>query len=136
MYSIHFVALFREQALAETRTLTTRGDAALPDDDYALAEAYCGDPQCACRRVMLNILGRRQGHVVTIRFGISFGFDRDDELAGTFLDPLKCAARVRRGVAPAGDAGAPPTRLTWRGWKRIITRSRASPLHIRRRCGR
>jgi hypothetical protein len=74
--------------MAETRTITTHGDAALPDDDYALAEAYCGDPQCDCRRVMLNILGRRQGHVVTIRFGISFGFDRDDEMAGPFLDPL------------------------------------------------
>lgn len=101
MHLIPFVALFREQAIAETRTLSTRGDAVLPDDDYALAEAYCGDSQCDCRRVMLNILGRRQGHVATI----SFGFDRDDDLAGPFLDPLKCAARVRRGVAPAGGAG-------------------------------
>ena len=84
MHLIPFVALFRVQAIAETRTITTRGDAALPDDAYALAEAYCGDPHCDCRRVMLNILGQRQGHVATI----SFGFERDGEMAGPFLDPL------------------------------------------------
>jgi len=90
MYLIPFVALFREQAIAETRTIMTRNHAELPDDDYALAEAYCTDPDCDCRRVMLNILGRRQGHVATI----SFGFDRDEEMAGPFLDPLNPQSRL------------------------------------------
>lgn len=84
MYLIPFIALFPEQAKTETRTLITRGHAELPDDDYALAEAYCSDPHCDCRRVMLNILGRRQGHVATI----SFAFDHGAEMAGSFLDPL------------------------------------------------
>jgi len=81
MYLIHFAALFREQAIAETRVITTFGDSDLPAGSYALAEAYCPDPQCDCRRVMLNIMGKRQGYVATI----SFGFDREDEMACPFL---------------------------------------------------
>ncbi len=34
---------------------------------------------------MLNVVGRRQHHVLA---SISYGFDRDDEFAGPFLDPL------------------------------------------------
>lgn len=87
MYLIPFVELFPRQAMATTRTITIRGHPKLPDDEYALVKAYCPDPACDCRRVMLNVLGRwrrQQGYLASI----SFGFDRDPELAGPFLDPL------------------------------------------------
>jgi hypothetical protein len=84
--------LFREVepevAERETRTATvlqTLDD--LPADDYVLMESYCPDPACDCRRVMLNVAGREQtkeGWLATI----SFGLDRDEEMAGPFLDPL------------------------------------------------
>jgi hypothetical protein len=86
MYLIPFVHLFPDQAIAETRTMTTRNHPVLPDDEYALVEAYCADPQCDCRRVMLNVLARRQGK--NCLASISFGFDRDEKMAGPFLDPL------------------------------------------------
>jgi hypothetical protein len=89
MYLVPFVQFFPEKAVAETRTITTRGHPRLPDDEYALVEAYCPDPTCDCRRVMLNVLGRRQGHLASI----SFGFDRDQEMAGPFLDPLNPQSR-------------------------------------------
>ena len=87
MYLIPFVQLFPEQAMAETRTITTQGHPVLPDDEYALVESYCTDPACDCRRVMLNVLPRRQGKRGFLA-AISFGFDRDEEMAGPFLDPL------------------------------------------------
>ncbi|MCG3162686.1 MAG: hypothetical protein JMDDDDMK_03991 [Acidobacteria bacterium] len=89
MYLIPFMEIFREQAMSETRTLTTPGSPDLPADSYALVESYCPDPQCDCRRVMLNVIADRQGHVATI----SFGFDRDEEMAGPFLDPLNKQSR-------------------------------------------
>ncbi len=82
-----FALLFPEQAAIETRTVTTRGHAQLPDDSYALVEAYCPDAKCDCRRVMINILPKsnpQHGFLASI----GFGFDRDREMAGPFLDPL------------------------------------------------
>ncbi len=87
MYLTRFVDIFREQGLAETRSITTRGSPLLPDDDWALFDSYCTDPHCDCRRVMLGVVRRSQvarGPIASI----SYGFDRDDELAGPFLDPL------------------------------------------------
>lgn len=89
MFLIPFVALFSEQAKTETRTLMTRNHTDLPHDNYALVELYCSDPKCDCRRVMLNILGERQGHLATI----SYAFDRDSDMAGPFLDPLNKQSR-------------------------------------------
>jgi len=87
LYLVPFAYLFPEQGPAETRVITTHGYPSLPDDEYALVESYCVDPKCDCRRVMLNVLPRRrmaQGYLAAI----SFGFDRQAELAGPFLDPL------------------------------------------------
>lgn len=91
MYLTLFVNLFPQQALAETRTIITRGHAVLPDDEYALLEAYCADPQCHCRRVMLNVVGRRQGPDFLASIG--YAFDRDDDFPGPALDPLNRQGR-------------------------------------------
>ena len=87
MYLIPFMTLFPEQGEAETRTITTLDHPKLPDDEYALVEAYCPDLACDCRRVMLNVFGRRQS-ARNYLASISFGFDRDEELAGPYLDRL------------------------------------------------
>jgi len=87
MYLTRFIDIFREQGIAETRSFTTQGSPGLPDDEYGLIECYCTDPECDCRRVMLNVVRRtraKRGYVASI----SYGFDRDDEMAGPFLDPL------------------------------------------------
>ncbi len=54
-----FAEIYPKLALAETRTIRTRGYPGLPDDEYALLESYCPDPKCDCRRVMLNVNSRR-----------------------------------------------------------------------------
>ncbi len=92
MSSIPFVALFPKQGEAETRTMTTIGYGQLPDDEYALVEAYCTDPSCDCQRVMLNVVGKQQmkeGYLAAI----SFGFNRDGEMAGPFLDPMNSQSK-------------------------------------------
>lgn len=96
MYLIPFVSLFREQGAAETRSIRTQGFPGLPDDEYALFEAYCPDPECDCRRVMLNVIGRRRGKQYLA--SISFGFDRDAELAGPFLDDLNPQSRYAESL--------------------------------------
>ena len=82
---VPFVRFFPQQGTAETRVLTIRGHPILPDDEYALLESFCDDPRCNCRRVMLNVIGRRQQDILA---SIGYGFDRGQELAGPFLDPL------------------------------------------------
>jgi hypothetical protein len=86
MYLTPFVSVFGELGGKETRVLTVRGYTALPNDEYALLEAYCMDPACDCRRVMLNVVGRHQG--ASPLASVSFGFERDSEMAGPFLDPI------------------------------------------------
>jgi len=80
-----FIHLFPEQGTAEMRTFIIRGAADLPDDEYGLLELYCMDAGCHCRRVLLNVVGRRQQAVLA---SVSYAFDPNDEWPGPFLDPL------------------------------------------------
>ncbi len=81
-----FVRYFKEIGEAETRTiyiLDERSDS-IPKGEYALAEFYCTDRKCDCRRVMLNVISKEKGHVASI----SFGFDPNGSMSGPFLDPI------------------------------------------------
>jgi hypothetical protein len=86
MYLEPFVRHFKEIGEAETRTIHILDDNAqgIPKGEYALAESYCTDRKCDCRRVMLNVISRNEGHVASI----SFGFDPDGPMPGPFLDPI------------------------------------------------
>jgi hypothetical protein len=85
-----FVRLFPQQGTAETRVLLVQGSAPLPDDEYGLLDSYCVETGCHCRRVMLNVAGRGQQKFLA---SIGFGFDRDGEDAGPYLDPLNPQSR-------------------------------------------
>jgi hypothetical protein len=87
---IRFDRLFPQQATAEVRVITLLRHPTLPDDEYALVESYCDDPACHCRRVLLSVVGRR---AMTALASIGYGFDRDGEWAGPFLDPLNPQSR-------------------------------------------
>ena len=83
-----FFEIEPELAERETRTITVlKAQDDLPEGTYGLIESYCPDPNCDCRRVMLNIACEEQlerGYLATV----SYAFDRDDDMAGPFLDPL------------------------------------------------
>jgi hypothetical protein len=89
-FLIPFLSLFREQGAAETRSFSTQGCPGTADDEYALFEAYCPDPECDCSRVMLNVIGRQGKECLA---SIRFGFDRNAELAGPFVDNLNAPSR-------------------------------------------
>ena len=100
---IPFHELFPELIDKETRFITILNDPVIPDDQYILVEVYCPDPNCNCRRVQLKVIAKentKQGELVTI----SFGFERDKELAGPYIDPLnpRCsyAGALFKIVAP------------------------------------
>ena len=85
---IPFHEIEPDLAEREIRQITVvRSQGELPEAAYALVESFCPDPACDCRRVMLNVACKEQperGFLATI----SYGFDRDEEMAGPFLDPL------------------------------------------------
>ncbi len=92
MSLIPFVPLFPEQGNQETRVINIYRHEILPDDEYALVESYCTDPQCDCRRVMLNVVGQRQMQKHYLA-SISFAFNRKDKMAGPFLDPINSQSK-------------------------------------------
>jgi hypothetical protein len=86
MYLEPFVRHFKEIGEAETRTIhiLEENPKGIPKGEYALAEFYCTDPKCDCRRVMLNVMSKAEGHVASI----GFGFDADGSMPGPYLDPI------------------------------------------------
>jgi len=87
VHLVSFFAVDAELAARETRVmhLLVPQDG-LPVGAYGLLEFYCPDPACDCRRVMLNVAEEKNPE----RFlaSISYGFDRDEDMAGPFLDPM------------------------------------------------
>lgn len=84
---IPFYIVEPELAVKETRVLNLlvpQGE--LPVGSYGLLEFYCPDPKCDCWRVMLNVVEEKD--LGCLLACISYGFDRDEEDAGPFLDPL------------------------------------------------
>ncbi len=84
---IPFHLLFPEIAESETRSITLFAPRGGPAKAYGLLEAYCPDPKCDCRRVMINVVDADRLEDGCLA-SISFGFDRDADMAGPFLDPL------------------------------------------------
>ncbi len=85
MTYIPFVTMFPEQAQLECRVIYVRNHGSIPDDDYALSEQYCVDPDCDCRRVLFTIIPRSFRDCIAM---VSCGFDRENESAKPVLDPL------------------------------------------------
>jgi len=87
MHLIPFYVVEPELAFQEMRVLhVLAATDELPKGNYGLLEYYCPDPDCDCRRVMLNVVEERQPG--SFLASISYGFDADDELSGPFLDYL------------------------------------------------
>ena len=68
----------------------------VPAGAYGLLEFYCPDPNCDCRRVMLSV--REKQRPERVLASINYGFDRDDEMAGPFLDPLNRQGRYAEAL--------------------------------------
>ncbi len=108
MYMTPFLRLFPDLAMIEMRTATVEATVqdvdGLPDGNYGFFELYCDDPECDCRRVMINVISRDTGAKVwaTINFGWedspfyrawSHDAPDADKFAGASLDPLNAQTR-------------------------------------------
>jgi hypothetical protein len=90
-----FLHLFPEIGPRETRTATiSGGDRSLPDDSYGFLELYCVDPDCDCRRVMINVFSETgPTHLATINHAFDPTAIDDPVQEQTFLDPLNVQSR-------------------------------------------
>ena len=89
MGMIGFHNLFPDIAEKEMRIAEIRNDPILPPDTYVFVEFYCVDPDCDCRRVMLNVISqKKEKHLATISH--AFDIPRSDAPVSeqTFLDPM------------------------------------------------
>jgi hypothetical protein len=94
-----FYSLFPDLAAREVRTATVFNNPELPPDTYAFTELYCVEPDCDCRRVMLNVIAKRSNkHLASI----NHAFDAPDDDAPvpeqTFLDPLNPQSRYSEAL--------------------------------------
>jgi hypothetical protein len=90
-----FFHLFPELAAQETRTaMVLPGHGPLPPDNYGFTEAYCIDPKCDCRRVLINVLAEgKLVHLATISHAFKAPSPDSHTPEQTFLDPLNPQSR-------------------------------------------
>lgn len=97
MSLIPFYYVDAKLAVDETRVLTfIKPYRGIPAGRYDLVEYFCPDPDCDCRRGMLNVVEERD--VEHFLASISYAFDRDDLDAGPFLDPLNPQSRYAQAL--------------------------------------
>jgi hypothetical protein len=88
MSMMAFHLLFPEEAKQETRTVTPVNLGNLPGHTFLFTEFYCVDPECDCRRVMLNVIDTKtHKHVATINHGFEPPKPPFEDEGQTFLDP-------------------------------------------------
>ena len=86
-YLVPFFQVDAKLAVRETRTATlTQPYDGIPAGSYGFIEPYCPDPNCDCRRVMINVVEEKQP--TKFLASIGYGFDRQAQYAGPYLDPL------------------------------------------------
>jgi hypothetical protein len=103
MSMMPFQVLFPELAARECRTLTPMNRDDLPAHTYLLMELYCVEPNCDCRRVMLNVVDAQTGqHTATINhaFEPPATDAPDADLGQTFLDPLNPQSPLSKALLP------------------------------------
>ena len=85
MAMVAFHEYFPELAQKEVRSAILKDEGELPEDEYMFVESYCDEPDCDCRRVLLNVMSRKRQKFEAV---ISYGFDRNGDMPGPFLDPI------------------------------------------------
>lgn len=92
-----FASKFRQVAAEETRTIRVLERDDIPLGEYGFLEYFCADPDCDCRRVMLQVTTPDSRVWASISFGWenerfyrrwAHDSDHGHEMAGASLDPL------------------------------------------------
>ena len=84
-----FSALFPDLADRECRTVRPMNHERLPNRRFFFLEAYCAEPRCDCRRVMLSVVdGETRAVAATINHAFEPPGPPHEDEPQTFLDPL------------------------------------------------
>jgi hypothetical protein len=130
---IGFHLLFPDEAANECRTVIPVGRTDLPRRTFVFTEAYCADPQCDCRRVMLDVIdAETHSHVATINYGFEPPKPPFEDEGQIFLDPLNPQTAMSSAFLEltaelmAGDRGYHDRLVRhYMMWKRVVD----DPLH-------
>jgi hypothetical protein len=101
-----FYELFPDVAAKETRVMLAIHDPDLPEDEYALVEAYCNEPGCDCRRVFFNVFSQNREEVVAV---IAYGWEDKQFYADWLGDNDPKIIRELQG--PALNMASPQSEL-------------------------
>lgn len=92
MYLILFYIVEPELAADKTRVMHLFvAQDELPAGRYAPLEHYCPAPDCDCRRVMFTLV--REDCPRRSLVSINYAFDRDDPMAGPFVDRINAQSK-------------------------------------------
>ena len=71
MPMVPFYTRFRDLAFKEMRSATARQMPNIPDGEYGFLELYCDEPNCDCRRVVIDVVSPATGSKIwaTINYG-------------------------------------------------------------------
>ena len=83
------------------RSLTLSGHPVLPEGTYGLIDAYCTDPGCDCRKVMI-LVHLNERHVSTI----NYGWESEAFYRAWYGSPLD-AQTLSEMQGPSIDIGSP-----------------------------
>ncbi|MBI5366618.1 MAG: SEC-C domain-containing protein [Planctomycetes bacterium] len=92
---VPFYVAYPEVAPNETRVVTPYSHPRLGGETFAFVEVYCADPECDCRRLMINVIrDSDKAHVATV----SWAFDKGAPDRGPFLDPLNAQSALAKDL--------------------------------------
>ncbi len=82
-------ALFDDLAKEETRVLHVAHGQSLPQGAYLFMEAYCTEPGCDCRRVLIQVLhAETKRQAATINYAFEPSEAPFDDEPQVFIDPM------------------------------------------------
>lgn len=107
MSMVPFFTRFGDLAFRETRFARIQGEPGIPDGEYAFLELYCDDPDCDCRRVLIDVVAEKTGTKIwaTINYGWespsyyeTWTENKEDAeaMSGAVLDPLNPQTRYSK----------------------------------------
>jgi hypothetical protein len=95
MAMLTFHTLFPDEADAEYQTVIPYEKEGIPTRPFLFVELYCVEPECDCRRVMLNVVDiHTDQHVATINYAFEPPEPPFDDLGQWFLDWLNPQSEV------------------------------------------
>lgn len=90
-----FDVLFPKLAAAECRTIRPFNNPQLPEGTFLFRELYCTEPDCDCRRVLLQVHWTERREVsATINYGFEPCKPPFDDEPRVFLDPINPQSRL------------------------------------------